>query len=189
MWSEAAQKGSSDEDSKEDSDEDSDESSDDNSTGPSSQEPKSRSDRKAEKKARKDAAAAKKLGTDIQVGDMPSSSEDEDDSEDGMPANPNHSKASRSQAARAAQPAADDSDVDEAADGVKNMSVANRKERESANAALANEKYRKLHEQGKTDEAKSDLARLSLIREQREADAARRQVCCVPSSRSQVGWY
>jgi hypothetical protein len=44
-------------------------------------------------------------------------------------------------------------------------------------ALAAKERYRKLHEQGKTDEAKADLARLKLIREQRAADSARRQVC------------
>ncbi|CAI4214632.1 unnamed protein product [Parascedosporium putredinis] len=46
---------------------------------------------------------------------------------------------------------------------------------ESADAQAAKERYRALHEQGKTDEAKSDLARLKLIREQREAEAARRK--------------
>jgi len=44
-------------------------------------------------------------------------------------------------------------------------------------AAQAKERYRKLHEAGKTDEAKADLARLALIREKREAEAARKQVC------------
>jgi hypothetical protein len=34
----------------------------------------------------------------------------------------------------------------------------------------------KLHAAGKTDEAKADLARLKVIREQRAAEAARRQV-------------
>ena len=34
----------------------------------------------------------------------------------------------------------------------------------------------KLHDAGKTDEAKADLARLKVIREQRAAEAARRQV-------------
>jgi hypothetical protein len=43
-------------------------------------------------------------------------------------------------------------------------------------AQQAKEKYQKLHEAGKTDEAKADLARLKLIREKREAEAARKQV-------------
>ncbi|KAJ2991099.1 hypothetical protein NUW58_g2643 [Xylaria curta] len=36
-------------------------------------------------------------------------------------------------------------------------------------------KDHRLHAEGKTDEAKADLARLRLIREKREADAARKQ--------------
>jgi hypothetical protein len=113
---------------------------------------------------------------------MPSSSEEESEEEDDMPANPNHSKASRKQAS--AVPTA----VDEAAEGVKDMSVGgkgkgkpvaelSRREREAVQAQQAKERYQKLHEAGKTDEAKADLARLKLIREKREAEAARKQVC------------
>lgn len=110
---------------------------------------------------------------------MPSSSEEESE-EDDMPANPNHSKAARNQAMAA--PAS----VDEAAEGVKNLSVAgkakkpvgelSRREREAVQAQQAKERYQKLHEAGKTDEAKADLARLKLIREKRAAEAARKQV-------------
>ncbi|KAK8014851.1 casein kinase substrate phosphoprotein pp28 protein [Apiospora arundinis] len=50
-----------------------------------------------------------------------------------------------------------------------------RRERESMEAAAAKERYRKLHEAGKTDEAKADMARLALIREKRAAEAARKQ--------------
>ena len=98
-----------------------------------------------------------------------------------MPANPNHSKAARNQAMAAPVT------VDEAAEGVKDLSVAgkgkgkppaelSRREREAIQAQQAKERYQKLHEAGKTDEAKADLARLKLIREKREAEAARKQV-------------
>ncbi len=97
-----------------------------------------------------------------------------------MPANPNHSKAARNQAK--ARPVS----VDEATEGVKDLSVnkgkksvseLSRREREAIQAQQAKERYQKLHEAGKTDEAKADLARLKLIREKREAEAARKQVC------------
>ena len=87
-----------------------------------------------------------------------------------MPSNPNHSRKARQQT----KPVA----VDEAAESVAKLSVApSRREREAIEAAAAKERYRKLHEAGKTDEAKADLARLRLIREKREADAARKLVC------------
>lgn len=78
--------------------------------------------------------------------------------------------------------------VEEVAEGVKNMSAGgkgkgkpvaelSRREREAIQAQQAKERYQKLHEAGKTDEAKADLARLKLIREKREAESARKQVC------------
>ena len=90
-----------------------------------------------------------------------------------MPANPNHSKAARNQTKTVIS-----TDVDEATEGVKALDVQpqSRRERESLEAAQAKERYRKLHEAGKTDEAKADLARLRVIREKREAEAARKQV-------------
>lgn len=138
-----------------------------------------REERRAAAKAKKEAAIARKKGT-VQAGDMPSSSEDESEDDD-MPANPNHSKAARNQAMAAPV------SVDEAADGVKDLSVGgkgkakpiaelSRREREAVQAQQARERYQKLHEAGKTDEAKADLARLKLIREKREAEAARKQV-------------
>jgi hypothetical protein len=98
-----------------------------------------------------------------------------------MPANPNHSKAARNQAKAAPV------SVDEATEGIKDLSVAgkgkgkppaelSRREREAIQAQQAKERYQKLHEAGKTDEAKADLARLKLIKEKREAEAARKQV-------------
>jgi hypothetical protein len=138
-----------------------------------------REERRAAAKAKKEAAIARKKGQVAQPGDLPSSSEEE--SEEDMPANPNHSKAARNQAMAAPV------SVDEAAEGVKDLSVGgkgkgkpvaelSRREREALQAQQAKERYQKLHEAGKTDEAKADLARLKLIREKREAEAARKQV-------------
>ena len=44
-------------------------------------------------------------------------------------------------------------------------------------AAASKERYWKLHEAGKTDQAKSDLARLALIRKEREEKAKQRKAC------------
>ncbi|KAF4907022.1 28 kDa heat- and acid-stable phosphoprotein [Colletotrichum viniferum] len=166
MWSADTKKddsGSYEDDSEEESEEESD------SDDAKPQAEQSRADRKAAAKARKEAAIAKKKGQAVEVGDLPPS-DSEEESDDDMPANPNHSKAARNQTK------APPKEVEEATEGVKKLAVANnRKERESMEAALAKERYRKLHEAGKTDEAKADMARLRLIREQRAADAARRE--------------
>ena len=88
-----------------------------------------------------------------------------------MPANPNHTAASRSQAsapvvAESSEPPA------KAKDDSTQLS---RREREALQAQQAKERYQKLHAEGKTDEAKSDLARLALVRERRDAEAARKK--------------
>ncbi|KAG0228941.1 heat- and acid-stable phosphoprotein [Actinomortierella wolfii] len=49
-----------------------------------------------------------------------------------------------------------------------------RREREAAEKEAAKAKYWKLHQEGKTDQAKADLARLAIIRKQREEAAAQR---------------
>ncbi|KAG0286627.1 hypothetical protein BGZ96_009296 [Linnemannia gamsii] len=49
-----------------------------------------------------------------------------------------------------------------------------RKEREAAEKEAAKQKYWKLHQEGKTDQAKSDMARLAVIRQKREEAAAQR---------------
>ena len=139
-----------------------------------------REERRAAAKAKKEAAIRRKQGKVPEPGDLPSSSEDDSDDMP-MPANPNHSKAARKQAE--APPV----EVEEATEGVKDMSVGgkgkgkplaelSRREREAIQAQQAKERYQKLHEAGKTDEAKADLARLKLIREKREQEAARKQV-------------
>ncbi|KAJ3956902.1 hypothetical protein N0V92_006537 [Colletotrichum tropicale] len=166
MWSADTKKDNSGSD-EDDSEEESEEESDSDDAKPQAEQ--SRADRKAAAKARKEAAIAKKKGQAVEVGDLPPS-DSEEESDDDMPANPNHSKAARNQTK------APPKEVEEATEGVKKLAVANnRKERESMEAALAKERYRKLHEAGKTDEAKADMARLRLIREQRAADAARRE--------------
>lgn len=170
--SEGASEGDSEEDSEqEDSDDDSP-----TSRAAVAAAAASREDRKKEKKARKEAAIARAKGQAVQVGDLPSSDEESDDED--LPANPNHSRAARSQTKT---PTARHN-VEAAAEGIKDLKLSNsvapqsRRERESLEAQLAKERYRKLHEQGKTDEAKADLARLKIIREKREAEAARKQV-------------
>ena len=49
-----------------------------------------------------------------------------------------------------------------------------RREREEVEKQKAKEHYQKLHAQGKTDEARADLARLAIIRQQREEAAKKR---------------
>lgn len=43
-----------------------------------------------------------------------------------------------------------------------------RREREAFQAQQAKERYQKMHMEGKTDEARADMARLKLVRQQRE---------------------
>lgn len=180
MWSAGAQKNDS-----ESEEESSEEESSEDEAGPSSKAPKAeltREELKAQKKARKEAAIARAKKAAVQVGDLPPSDEEEEESDDdAMPANPNHSKAARNQTKKPVKADSDDEDVSA---GVEKMSISNaapapgnRKEREAAAAAAAKERYQKLHEAGKTDQAKADLARLKLIREKREQEAARKQVC------------
>ncbi|KAF9321476.1 heat- and acid-stable phosphoprotein [Podila horticola] len=49
-----------------------------------------------------------------------------------------------------------------------------RKEREAAEKEAAQARYWKLHQEGKTDQAKADMARLAVIRKKREEAAAQR---------------
>jgi Casein kinase substrate phosphoprotein PP28 len=48
--------------------------------------------------------------------------------------------------------------------------------REALEAAAAKERFWKLQEAGKTDQARADLARLAIIRKEREEKAKQRQV-------------
>ncbi|XP_033117664.1 28 kDa heat- and acid-stable phosphoprotein-like [Anneissia japonica] len=61
--------------------------------------------------------------------------------------------------------------VETATSGTQNLS---RREREEIEKQQAHQRYLKLHAEGKTDEARADLARLQIIRKQRE-DAAKKR--------------
>lgn len=180
MWDPNASKQDGSDDDDDDSDDDSEEESEDDA-GPSKATPAqelSREERRAEKKAKKEAAIARAKKANVQVGDLPPSDSEDESEDDNMPANPNHSKAARKQAV--APPKQPDDEVEEAAAGVAKLAVdkggMTRKERESAEAAAAKERYMKAHLAGKTDEAKADMARLAKIREDRARQKAVRDV-------------
>lgn len=179
MWSAGGKKKDDSDDSDDSSSEEEDSDESDDEAGPSNTtaEDVSREDRKKEKKARKDAAIARAKAAAIQVGDLPPSESEEED--DDMPANPNHSKAARKQLLAPTE----EEEVDKAAAGVAKMTVKqpqSRREREALQKAQNKAKYDKLHAEGKTDQAQADLGRLKLIREARELDRARKEVCDAP---------
>lgn len=123
-----------------------------------------RDERRAAAKVKKQAAIAKRTqNTPAQPGDLPVSSSD---SEADLPANPNHTAKSRSQLEKTGE--------DEDEPGKKDISQLTRREREAIEAQQARERYMKLHAEGKTEEARLDLARLAIVREQREAEKARK---------------
>ncbi|KAH8416458.1 hypothetical protein KR222_004869 [Zaprionus bogoriensis] len=64
--------------------------------------------------------------------------------------------------------------IDDAA-GASGKPELTRREREQIEKQKARQRYEKLHAAGKTTEAKADLARLALIRQQREEAAAKRE--------------
>lgn len=134
-----------------------------------------REQRRAAAKAKKEAAIRKKTSKPATPGDLPTSSEDESESDGDIgPANPNHTAKSRSQAAALPRdPAAEPAKP--SASKSTPLSQLSRREREAVQAQQAKERYQKMHAEGKTDEAKADLARLSLIKEKREQEAARRK--------------
>ncbi|PWY79342.1 hypothetical protein BO94DRAFT_537352 [Aspergillus sclerotioniger CBS 115572] len=164
------------------SESESDESSDEERPGPSAVSPPTvatemtREERRAAAKAKKQAAQARRLQTAAQPGDLPPSdsegSDKEDENDDNeededLPANPNHTTKSRSQLSGTTDDAAQPEGGD--------LSQLSRREREAIEAQQARERYMKLHAEGKTDEARADLARLALVRERREADRLRKE--------------
>jgi hypothetical protein len=163
-----------DKDSSEEEDSSSEEESSEEEDGPSTSkgDPSelTREERRAAAKAKKEAAIAKKNKKVAAPGDLPSSSEEEESDDDDTPANPNHTSKSRAQANRP-PPTAKEPSKAKAAD----PSQLSRREREALQAQQARERYQKLHAEGKTDEARADLERLKLVREKREAEAARKQ--------------
>lgn len=171
MWADPP----SEEEEEDSEDEDSEEDSEDEKPSKPQQQEMTREERRAAQKAKKEAAIKKKQGV-AQPGDLPPSSdedEDEDDDED-MPANPNHSTAARKQAAKAVE---DPSSVREAGKVKKtdDVSQLSRREREAVQQQQAKEKYQKLHAEGKTEEARADLERLKIVKQQREEAAARKE--------------
>jgi len=78
--------------------------------------------------------------------------------------NPNHMKNKLKKA--------DDITAEGAAGAAPELS---RREREAIEKEQARQRYEKLHAEGKTDEARADLARLAIIRKQREDAAKKKQ--------------
>lgn len=162
--------------SSEEEEEDSDEEEEESSEEEEEEKPEmTREQRRAAAKAKKEAAIKKKNQKIVEVGDLPTDSEEESEDDD-MPANPNHSKAARNQAK------APPMSVDEVAGDLAKMSVSkrpqelSRKEREAIEAQKKREAYQRLHLAGETDEARADLARLANIREERRVAAERKAV-------------
>lgn len=132
-----------------------------------------REQRREAAKARKAAAIAKKSQKVPEAGDLPTSDEESED--DDMPANPNHTAKARTQAAKA--PVDPDAAPAAAAKGKGKQDTAqlSRREREALEKQAAKERYDKLHAEGKTEQARSDLERLKLVKECREAESARKK--------------
>ncbi|KAH5429127.1 hypothetical protein HBI47_112790 [Parastagonospora nodorum] len=172
MWGE--QPGKVDEESSEE--ESSEEESSDDEDKPEQAE-MTREQRRDAAKARKQAAIAKKNKKVAEPGDLPTDSEEEE-SDDDMPANPNHTAKARSQAAKAPEAAEAAEPAAAPAKGKgkqQDLSQLSRREREAVQAQQAKERYEKLHAEGKTEQARSDLERLALVKERREAEAARKK--------------
>ncbi|KAL0638113.1 hypothetical protein Q9L58_002894 [Maublancomyces gigas] len=118
-----------------------------------------REERKAADKARKKAAVAQKAATTPAPGDLPSEEEEEEVEE--APKKP-------------VRGAGGISVTNPNSAGVVESTL-NRKEREAVEAAAAKERYWKLQEQGKTDQARADMARLAIIRQERDEKAKQRK--------------
>ncbi|XP_073713178.1 pdgfa associated protein 1b [Misgurnus anguillicaudatus] len=125
---------------------------------------------KAEKERKKNEEEEGASVNDNQTEDKITASDSEDSDDDGSQKrkgieglieieNPN----------RAAQKAKKVTEIE--LEGPKQLS---RREREEIEKQKAKERYMKMHLAGKTDQAKADLARLAIIRKQRE-DAARKK--------------
>ncbi|OAJ43020.1 hypothetical protein, variant [Batrachochytrium dendrobatidis JEL423] len=101
-----------------------------------------------------------------------------DDSEPPPPmeiANPNRSGGARpSKKTTAAKPSAKLDESEESEDEPEQAPTLSRRERETIEKERAKAHYFKLQQEGKTDQARADLARLALIRKQRELAAQKR---------------
>ncbi|KAI9814947.1 MAG: hypothetical protein M1832_005586 [Thelocarpon impressellum] len=173
MWGEAREKAE-----EESEEEEEDESSEESSSEETDKPQLSREERRAAAKAKKEAALARKAAKAAAPGDLPPSSEEgsSDSDSDVAPANPNHTKSARNQASAAPiDPAAAATPTKPGSGKTLPLSQLSRREREALQAQQAKERYQKLHAEGKTDEARADLARLAIIKEKREAEAARKK--------------
>ncbi|KAL4751187.1 hypothetical protein BDW72DRAFT_203291 [Aspergillus terricola var. indicus] len=141
----------------------------------------SREERRALAKAKKAAAAVRKAQGPAQPGDLPPSDSesetetplmdgnksrekpsapgaDSEESDLDLPSNPNYTSKSKK--------------TEEGEGGEAQLS---RREREAIEAQQARERYMKLHAEGKTEEARADLARLAIVRERREQERLRKE--------------
>ncbi|KAF2641263.1 hypothetical protein P280DRAFT_479681 [Massarina eburnea CBS 473.64] len=156
---------------KDDEDGSEEESSEEESSEDGTEKPEmTREERRAAAKARKQAAIAKQNKKIPEAGDLPTDSEEEEEDGD-MPANPNHTAKARSQAAKPPKPV----EEEKKPKGKQDIGQLSRREREAIQAQQAKENYEKMHAAGKTDQARADLERLALVKERREAEAARKK--------------
>jgi len=170
MWDAPEEPKEDDDDSEDDSDEEEEEEDEDgkptsSKAGPVITEDMTREERKAAQKALKEAKRAKASAFGA-PGTLPEDEDEEENEEAAEVPKPKQPKAAvkgfetnnlNSQGAISAEP------------------TMSRREREVVEAAAAKERYRKLHEAGKTDEAKSDLARLAIIKKEREEKRKQRE--------------
>ncbi|RPD60683.1 hypothetical protein L226DRAFT_533133 [Lentinus tigrinus ALCF2SS1-7] len=141
-----------DEEEEEEEEEESEEEEEEGASGPTKPQAElSRAERAELKKQKKAAAAAKK-------GAANGDEDDEEEDDDPLLTNPNRTAGKRLAISDLSAP--------------RELS---RREREEKEKKEAKERYWKLHAQGKTDQAKSDLARLAKIRAEREASQAKRK--------------
>jgi len=135
----------------------SEEESEEESSAEDNQETITRTERKAAAKAKKEAVKARAQAATPASGD-----DNEDEDEDDAPDVQIHGHAG----IKVSNP----NDPANSAAG-----VLSRREREAVEAVAAKERYWKLQEAGKTDQARADMARLTIIKQEREEKARQRK--------------
>jgi len=135
----------------------SEEESEEESSAEDNQETITRTERKAAAKAKKEAVKARAQAATPASGD-----DNEDEDEDDAPDVQIHGHAG----IKVSNP----NDPANSAAG-----VLSRREREAVEAVAAKERYWKLQEAGKTDQARADMARLAIIKQEREEKARQRK--------------
>ena len=149
-----------------DEDDDDDEGSEDGSEdGGRQQQSMTREERKAAVKAKKEAAKAR-------LATAESDDDDDDDDDDDEEEVKKERKDRPARGITVVNPN-DDS-------GSLPSTGLSRREREAAEAAAAKERYWKLQQAGKTDQARADMARLAVIRQEREEKARQRKAGLFP---------